>query len=213
MTTQTVKRRTDRKPVHLEMAGGKTQRQRVWETLRAANGALTMTALSRTCKVESSTIHTYMHGLIAAGYVESTDGEARGAVTEKYYRLVRDCGLEAPRVTRDGKPVTMGLGHEQMWRAMRIIGEFDFRILAARASTRVAPVSAANAKAYVTALAAAGYLRCVQPAKHRIAARYVLVPGKYTGPRPPMLRRVNQVFDPNTVEVVWTEPKGIDDEE
>ncbi|MEW6490806.1 MAG: hypothetical protein AB1578_23205, partial [Thermodesulfobacteriota bacterium] len=58
-------------------------------------------------------------------------------------------------------------------------------------------VGEADAEHYCRYLAKAGYLARVG---HR---RYRHLPRRRTGPLPPQIQRVRQVFDPNTGEVVW----------
>ncbi|VVE35625.1 hypothetical protein PFI31113_03846 [Pandoraea fibrosis] len=201
-----------RTPAHLERVGGKTNRQRVWDVLRTADEPLRLVTLSFRAKADDLTVKTYLQGLVKAGYVEAISLAGKGACKPKVFRIIRNCGVDAPRVTRDGKPVMQGLGNEQMWRAMRIIGPFDFRVLAARSSTPEVRVSDETARAYVQALYNAGYLQVVRQYKPGLTAQYMLPKSKVTGPHAPMIQRVNQVFDPNTNRVVWTEQKGIDDE-
>ena len=132
-------------------------------------------------------------------------------------KLIRDNGVEAPRLKRDGSPVTQGLGTEAMWRSMRIIGSFNGRELAAHASACGIEVKESTAKAYIIVLHAAGYLKVVEaaklasPGKPPAQARYVLAPGKYTGPRPPMIQRTKTLYDPNLAKVVWNEEIDHDD--
>jgi hypothetical protein len=92
----------------------------------------------------------------------------------------------------------------------------DYRQLAAFASTQRNPISQASAKTYVLALASAGYLECVQPAVKggkALPARYRLIPAMDSGHRAPMIQRTKSVFDPNLNKVVWSERKGMDDEQ
>ena len=138
-------------------------------------------------RVNNATTRDYLAGLLAAGYL-SRDGGV--------YTLVRDVGVEPPRVTRDGRPTRNGAASEAMWRAMRILRGFTARELAAHCSTPEVPISDIYARDYCRFLARAGYLRSHD-------GRYQMVPGRATGPRAPQIQRVKQVWDPHERRVVW----------
>lgn len=201
-----------RKPITAELVGGKGNRQRLWDAIRRLGIDCTWRRreVCKAANVHDSAAETYLQGLEAAGYIaldridpsERVRGTAKGV---HYYRLVRDAGAEAPRVTRDGKPVTQGLRQEQMWRALRMIkADTNARELAAHASSSTAPVSAVAAEDYLRTLQVAGYLDITreQPAREG-GYRYRLKPARNTGPRPPMICRTQAVYDPNEHRVVW----------
>lgn len=146
-----------------------------------------------------SQVEEYLKGLAAAGIVERVKSEPGR------YVLVRDCGAEAPRVRRDGTPVTMGLGREQMWRTLRGLREFTAVDLAVQASTEEVPVSVETAKEYCHFLALAGYLTVVVAGKGGMPNRYRFVPTRNTGPLPPMIQRIKALYDPNLKRVVWSD--------
>lgn len=205
-----------RKPIHLEMAGGKASRQRLWEAIRHATGSFTCYQVSRKAQVDDATAHTYLRALELGGFLAGENGKA---FSEKKWTLVRDNGLEAPRLTKDGKEVTQGCANEAMWgtlRRMFKVESVDYRQLAAFASTQRTPVSEATAKTYLLTLAAAGYLECVQPAvrgKRATPARYRLKPAMESGNRAPMIQRTKSVFDPNWNKVIWSQTAGGEDEQ
>lgn len=199
-----------RKPVHLEQAGGKAPRQRVWEAIRRLAADFTAPTLERVARIDKATIHTYLQSLERGGFITEI-GERQAIGDRKHYQLVRDTGVEAPRLDRRGRPVQQSRGNENMWRTMRIMGEFSPRELAVRASTPDTDVAEGAAKSYVKYLANAGYLTIVDPGHSFIRgkgakqARYRLVASKYTGPRPPMIQRTKAVYDPNLGKIVWQE--------
>lgn len=206
-----------RKPVHLTAANGKAQRpgrQGVWEAIRAL-GEFSVADLERYTRTPQATIRTYVMGLERAGYIERIGQDAstsRYARANQYqglrYRLVRDVGIEAPRVTRDGKPVTQGHAREQMWRTAKIIGEFDARDLAIHASTEEQPVQIEDARSYTRYLEKAGYLAVIHPGGPGRYVRYRFVPSRNTGPEAPQVQRVKRVWDPNVEQVVWPRDGG-----
>jgi hypothetical protein len=90
-----------------------------------------------------------------------------------------------------------------MWRTMQLIVSFSPRDLAGTASTDQMPVSEVDAKFYLKALKAAGYLQVVKEATKKTQACYRLI--KRTGPLPPMVQRTKVVFDQNLGEIVHHE--------
>lgn len=150
----------DRKPAHLEMIGGKSKRQRIWEAVRTHRDNFTAVRIIFHSGVDDTTVQTYLLALCKAGFVESTNNA--GMAETKEYRLIRDNGLEAPRLTSDGKPVQQGRAQEQMWRTMRIMsGDFNYKELAGLSSTTETTVSFEAAKSYLKHLAQAGYVTVI----------------------------------------------------
>lgn len=186
-----------RKPIHLEMIGCKTNRQRIWEAVRAEQGDFTWHSVAKRARVEPNTTRLYLRLLLRAGYLSAPENGG--------YRLVNDCGAEAPAVGADGRSRQVGLGTEAMWRTLRILGEVSSVELADQASVAV-KTTRRTAYTYLNWLRRAGYVSEVAPAKgghHGHCARFRLVPGKYTGPRPPMIQKGGAVYDPNLGEVVY----------
>lgn len=200
-----------RKPVHIERSGGKGPRQRIWEQVRRTRTNITYAALSRATKIEMLPVSEYVRALSRAGYVKCMTPSDAPVGTEKVWTLVRDAGINAPRLKEDGTPVLQGRANQNMWRSMQIVGEFNARELARHASTDEFPVAEGTAKKYVIALHRAGYLKVVVPARHpsgKLAAqpaRYILLRARITGPRPPMIQRTKCVYDPNSDKIVWQE--------
>lgn len=198
-----------RKPI-TTYAGGKGPRQMIWEAIRARTEDWTRYQIARAADVEDNTVNTYMQALLKAGIVEKvSEVRISNVATEVTYRLARDEGLEAPRLRRDGSRVTQGLAQEQMWRTLRLLqADTNARELAAHAATNEVPVTESAAQHYLTALNAAGYLKCTRPGKglgragRGLLARYRLAPICNTGPRPPMICRTKVLYDPNLGEVV-----------
>jgi hypothetical protein len=116
-----------------------------------------------------------------------------------------------PRALCDGQPLRQSQRREQMWRAMRSIKEFTWRDILLYASLEDIIIFPSEARRYVQYLHKAGYLVELTPSQpsHQLSidilARYRLLPSRNTGPRPPMIQRLNQVFDPNLGEVVWSQ--------
>ncbi len=189
--------------------GPHTSREALWAAMRRL-GRFTVRQVTDETRLGLDTARDYVRGLELAGYLKRAgiaegtgQGVARRAVV---YELVRDVGVEAPRVRKDGTEVTQGRGREQMWRTMKVLGEFSARDLAIHASTEEHSVSLKEAKHYIRYLVKAGYLAVVRTTG--LAWRYRLLPSKNTGPRAPMIQRVRQVFDPNLGRVIWRSGDG-----
>ena len=195
-----------RKPVTAEYRGGKGPRQRAWEAIRALKGKeWSIIQIAATCDIDERTISSYCNALEKAGIVEVVRTEpARCRIIKRFFSLVKDEGIDAPRVKKDGSRVTQGLAQEQMWRALRMLkGDVNWRELAAMASSTRAPVAPAAAADYLAMLNRAGYLVLVHEGKPGTQARYRLSPSRNTGPRPPMICRTKVVYDPNEDKIVW----------
>ncbi|GAB2182642.1 hypothetical protein DLREEDagrD3_28650 [Denitratisoma sp. agr-D3] len=207
-----------RKPVHLTYVGGKGPRQRIWDAIRKIGGkGATFTeddiwsaTEGRETDIDTGLVRDYRRGLVAAGFL-SLVAPHKDRYVKAVYRLAIDAGVDAPRVRRDGTPVTQGLAQEQMWRTLRMHkGDINARELAAYASTQDIPVNEVAAGDYLRNLHLANYLRCTaqaQPNANRHVpklARYQLVSD--TGPRTPMVQRTDAIYDPNLDKVVWIRP-------
>lgn len=187
-----------RKPVRLSIAAApyRKGRQLIWEAIREFR-AFDLEALHQESKANRRTISTYLECLRAGGAISQT--------SPGRWTLDRDTGVEAPRFTRTGKPVTHGLARQQMWTSMRILKFFDARDIALASSSEAVPVRFTHARAYIGHLHAAGYLALTQPAGHSRAgglAKYALIPLRVAGPRAPIIQGRKSVFDPNLGKVV-----------
>ncbi|MET3999687.1 hypothetical protein [Marinobacterium sp. MBR-109] len=193
--------KTHRKPVQMELVGGKPARQRVWEQIRLHRERFQIYTIARRAEAEDETVKTYLQCLEKGGYVVKLTAEKFEFAD---YQLVRDTGIEAPRLTRDGQPVTQGMGQESMWRCLRMLGAMDARQLAMHASSSGFEVKETTARRYVKALKRAGYLQVVQPCnRHRGKLEVIqLIPHMNSGPRPPQIQRVGVVYDPNWNKVM-----------
>lgn len=201
MNAATQQRKGHRKPVQMELVGGKAPRQRIWEQIRIHRERFQVYMIARRSEVDDESVKTYLKCLEKGGYiVKLTDVKFEQAD----YQLITDNGIEAPRLTRDGQPVTQGLAQEAMWRCLRMLGAMDYRQLAIHASSAGVEVKETSAKRYVLALKKAGYLQVTQPAGRRKGAleTLALIPRMNTGPRPPQIQRVGVVYDPNINKVM-----------
>ncbi|MFC0349718.1 hypothetical protein [Undibacterium danionis] len=213
-----------RKSACVEMVGGKSPRQRIWETIRSVgldcDETFTQQEIEHISKVDESMVKDYFKALLKAGFITVFNSEVvKGICKRNYYQLKTDNGIEAPRIDKKGALIEEGSGNERMWGTIRrlfVNQSFNYRELAAFASTATNLVSDETAKSYVSALYSAGYLECTVPAVRGHKAKpasYRLMPNMNSGRRAPMIQRTKRVFDPNWNRVVWTEEKEIDDEQ
>lgn len=156
--------------------------------------------------INDHTVKSYLTRLQRGGFITVVDTQPYKGVANRYiYELVRDAGRHAPRIKADGSPVTQGSGNDNMWRAMKVLGEFSYLELVAASNTGDVTVSPHSAKRYIQHLRTAGYLAVVRQGGPNKAARYRLLPSKNTGPLAPMVQRVHRVYDPNLKRIVWRE--------
>jgi len=171
-------------------------RPAIWTELRALHAdGQEITAPAIRARLEAppvgvlGRIRDYLAALAAAGYLAPLDD---ADATPGAWRLVRDPGHEAPRVSPDGSAVTTGLRRERMWHLMRVLKRWTALDLAVHASVDDHPVAESDARDYCQRLCRAGYLRRVAP------QTWTLIPARWKGPQPPRVRRDKSIFDPNT---------------
>lgn len=193
----------NRKPV--DKLNGFDTREAIWRVIRELK-IFTVRDLQQQTTMDVASVRDYCVGLERAGYlfelVNSTS-QSDNLFVAKEYELVKDVGVDAPRVRKDGSKVVQGQGREQMWRAMRILKSFSALELAVNASTEECTVKESSAADYCKHLCHAGYL--TKNAKGKI---YRFLPSRYTGPKPPMIQRTKQVFDANLKKVMWSTQGG-----
>ena len=191
-----------RQPVDVLARKRKPQgRDGIWAEIRKQR-VFTAGAIHKATDIPVKTVMDYLKCLENGGYLKSQkDGRAA-----RIFELTKDTGVEAPRLQRDGSPVTQGLCNEQMWRTMKRLKQFTWRDLAINASTDDQRVTEEQAKSYCTWLNRAGYLAVLTIGSARVPTQYRFA--RDTGPRPPQIQRIKQVFDPNTREVVWSREIG-----
>lgn len=218
-----------RKAARLERAGALTPRDRMWAAIRELSISPDPDTEAWFSPVEVQflanlrapaegqshvdSVVSYLEGLAKAEppYVECAQ-EDRPAGRKRselaLYRLARDVGVDAPRVTAEGKPVTQGLGNERMWTAMKSLREFDAVELALAATDEKLAVSVETAQSYLKYLERAAYVALAAANRGgHTRARYRFNRAKNTGPRAPLITRDKNVMDANTGEIAWTPGK------
>ncbi len=206
-----------RRPALLERAGALTSRDRMWAAIRRFGTHHTMQFSVAEIMVMSAqredTVSVYLSGLAKAGFLndETADCERlRMGRALRVYQLVRDNGVNAPHVDKDGKRTSDNPGRDQMWRAIRILkNDFDRRDLAAAASTEACAVSEEQAKFFCAHLERAGYLHATLKRAHKhVLTRYRFLASRNTGPRAPVIGRDLSVMDGNTGKIMAEATRG-----
>lgn len=188
-------KRKGRRPADVPQVG----RQEIWTAIRTFEGPFTFEQLLDVSRANRATAKDYLRCLAAGRVISASEDSS--------FNLIKDCGFHAPRLNRQGQPVTQGVSVENMWRSMRMMPQFSWRDIAVHSTTETVTVSGETAKSYCYMLLKCGYLRVMQKAdvRGRLAV-YKLI--RNTGPQPPQVQRVKQIFDPNTREVFVPEDQA-----
>lgn len=169
----------------------KNTRQKIWNSAREL-GEFTIMELQKHALVPGkSNVRKYIYGWEKAGFIEKISEEP---IT---YRLKALDLVVAPSVNPSGVEFDREQAQEQMWRSMFIIKEFSALDLSVVASTEECRITEGFAKTYASILKSSGYLKLVS------RGRYMALQSRFTGPRPPAVKRVVQVIDRNTGKVVY----------
>lgn len=209
-----------RKPAQIELIGGKSPRQCIWDAVRyldkKSDVPFTQADVHARCRISHSQIKDYFTGLLKSGFISIVGTEEVNTVCKRNsYKLIRNNGVDAPRVDKAGNVLNEGTANERMWGTLRrmFYGKpFNYSMLAAHASTTANPIAIATAKAYVQALFKAGYVEVMSESrtgKRAVIATYTLQ--RDTGSRAPMIQRTKLIYDPNLNQVVWIQ-RGKQDE-
>lgn len=188
-----------RKPIEMEVKGLQTPRERIWRVLMdCKQPTFTVDDIHGDVRptVKRGAAVDYFKALEAGGWIERTgeggevvQGCARAAIVFKLLKRAH----EAPRLSRDGSPVTQGVATLAMWRCMRVLQAFNTAELARAATVGECQVSPHTAKAYIKHLGAAGYLK-------QTGAKGYWKLIRNTGPHAPAITSQKVVFDRNTGE-------------
>jgi len=212
--------KTKRKPITMQHRHGfLTHRDAIWAAIRALK-KFTYLDIEQKVNVRTDvkqdlvstdTIRTYVKRLTLGKYLELIKGEKsdtdiHSRYIRKRWHLINDIGIDAPRLDKEGNESKQGEVRKQLWNAMKILKEFNWHDLVATAATGSTIIKELDVKDYIKHLKKAGYIRLVKPGNKVEPSRFRFIPARNTGPLPPMVQRVKQVFDPNLGEVVW--PKG-----
>jgi len=184
-----------------------TPRERMWQAMKQLNrkGEWTVSQVTDLAHpVELSSVKTYIDSLVTAGLVSrQADKQAhtvqrttgKGCSFDSIPHRMLVSWHEAPRLTREGKVVTQGLGNLAMWRCARIRKVFTPSQLATEASVGEIQVKLSTAKQYC--IEKSGYFKQLQTGSGRhVESQYQLI--RDTGPIAPAITRAKVIFDRNT---------------
>ena len=193
---------------HLVVTGTKEPRQRIWESIRVLGIAFSINDIARRSGQMPDDINRYFKVLAKAGIIAVIENPP-GKVG-RVYSLVKDEGADYPRLNGKGERTYEHLATENIWRTIRILnGNLTAEGVMQAASAGGISLTVIKVRQYLNALTEAGYLE-----KNQIDASkpeiYRLIPGKYTGPRPPEIRKLDslQVYDPNVGKLVYAKTTG-----
>lgn len=182
-------KKAGRRPANAPTPG----RHEIWQAIRDIGEVFTITDLVDRTRANRKTVADYLRCLVPGGIVAEVGDDG--------FTLVNDRGFHAPRLNRQGQPVTQGAGTENIWRSMRGLTEFTPRDLAAHSTTPDVSVTEWTAKSYCSMLMRTGYLRVVKKADPSKGSQAIYRLIRNSGPKPPQIQRVKRVFDPNTGKV------------
>ncbi|MGC9741874.1 hypothetical protein OGV25_16180 [Pseudomonas sp. P1B16] len=196
-----------RKPI-LVVTGTKEPRQRMWESIRVLAPGFSANDIARRSGQMPREINDYFNALVKAGIIDVVESpKGKGG---RVYTLVKDEGAEHPRLNRKGERVYLHLVTENIWRSIRILkGSFTAETVFHTASAGGVAMTITKVRQYLNALAEAGYFTKTEWERN-IPETYQLVPGKYTGPRPPEIRKLDslQVYDSNIGKLMYAKTTG-----
>lgn len=111
----------------------------MWAALRAIPETITVSAIANQTGIHRSTVLRYLQALTAGGYLDACPAAVGQAGS---WRLIKNVGHHAPRVRRDGSPVTQGEVTGQLWLAMVGLKDFDCHDLIQNASIEIPEATA-----------------------------------------------------------------------
>lgn len=169
----------------------------VWAAVRKLR-AFTVAEIEAVVDADKEHIADYLRRLERGGFLRLR------STKPVQYQLFED-QAETPRVRHDGTVIDdpRGRGQDNMWRAAKMLRDFDAADIAQAAACDGVKIAVGTAKQYLGWLFAAGYLIQVQEPRRSGKrgvdgmARYALDPRRNSGPRAPRIMRAKAVFDPN----------------
>lgn len=192
----------------LVVTGTKEPRQRMWESIRVLAPGFSANDIARRSGQMPREINDYFNALVKAGIIgviESPKGKGG-----RVYSLMKDEGAEHPRLNRKGERVYAHLVTENIWRSIRILkGNFTAETVLHTASAGGVAMTISKVRQYLNSLTEAGYFTKTEWERN-IPETYQLIPGKYSGPRPPEIRKLDslQVYDSNLGKLVYVKTTG-----
>jgi len=187
-----------RQPVSIERMGGKDKTDRIWAQIRVQREFSIRNLRGSLGVISNTSVKNYVISLCNGGYLKAIENSS-----PIQYALIKDCGIEAPRLRKDGSHVTQGGANENMWRTAKILKTFDWMDLMRIASTETNPIKEETAKRYVNVLHKARYLIRLRGRAPGTRAIYRFNTMMNTGNRAPKIQRDKSLYDPNLDRIVY----------
>ena len=180
----------------LARVGVLTTREKLWAAMRELH-TFGVSDLAHAAGVDRHAyrMDDYLSSLVRAGIL-GKDKPARFAAAT--YTLLRDLGVDAPRVRKDGSTLP-DTAQERMWRAMKVLRMFSVQDLVVHASLPNDAIAPSAAAAYCQWLARGKYLISMTRSGNDVV-RYRFVTD--TGAKAPQILRVKQLYDCNLGKIV-----------
>ncbi|MCQ4861133.1 hypothetical protein NE637_08225 [Desulfovibrio desulfuricans] len=180
----------------LSLVGVLTTREKLWAAMRELK-QFTVPELARAATVDRHAYYMsdYITGLVRAGILGK---EQPARFVPAVHTLLRDLGVDAPRVRKDGSMLP-DTAQERMWRAMKVLRTFSVQDLVVHASLPDVPIAPSAAAAYCRWLARGKYLISMARSDSDVV-RYRFVYD--SGAKAPQILRVKQLYDCNLGKVV-----------
>lgn len=173
-----------------------------WQMVLAADqaGPWEVKSIDGQSNVDIGTIRDFVRRLVRAGIAEKvgTRPLGGGRNSADIFRLVSR-PFETPRLDRDGK-VLAETHYETLWRAMKMLKEFDAVELARETTQPDREIKATHAVGYLRALAAVHIVEPSDAAQAGQTKRFRLVLN--LGAKAPSVSKTLVVFDPNSRTIV-----------
>lgn len=172
-------------------------RQGLWNVIRI-HRCFSAEGLSLETGMPKDNVKRFIRILLKGGYI--ADSHVDLASNRKFFSLVRDVGIIAPRLNEDGS-LKEPSKTDRMWSAMKVLKRFTFADLSFTAN-----VAKGDACEYCKILSRAGYLKeLLKSGKTRITSRtqFIFVGSQDTGPSAPIVDKAGCLFDQNTRCIVW----------
>ena len=183
----------------LALVGVLTTREKLWAAMRELH-TFSVSDLAHAAGVDRHAyrMDDYLGSLVRAGIL-GKDKPAR--FTAATYTLLRDLGVDAPRVRKDGSTLP-DTAQERMWRAMKVLRMFSVQDLVVHASLPNDAIAPSAADAYCKWLERGKYLIRMGRDESGFAriGRYRFVYD--SGAKAPQILRVKQLYDCNLGKIV-----------
>ncbi len=174
----------------------KTAKQRAWESIISfRDKPFTVGDIYKRCPtVPKDVIGVYLNALCKEKIVTRISKDK-----PMVYQLLKS-SLEAPLFNAKGKLYRPYCRQDNLWRSMKMLKEFNSKILAEHASNNNLNVSQEQARSFCNELTKVGIVKKIEEGKTgKKLAIYKLI--KDLGGQPPVIKKIPVVYDMNSGQV------------